>query len=157
MMTTSAPAETPDRPVPGVDLPQRLRFVITRLARRMRQAADDGVSPTQIAALATINRDGPMTLGELAAAEQVQPPTITAAVGRLEAHGFVRRERDDPGDRRVVRVSVTPQGRKLVERMRSQRTAYLAKRLRDLPPRELETLADAAVILDRILAEDEKS
>jgi DNA-binding MarR family transcriptional regulator len=155
-MTTSAPAAPPARPVPGVDLPQRLRFVIVRLARRMRQASDDEISPTQIAALATITRDGPMTLGDLAAAERVQPPTITAAVGRLEAQGLVTRRRDDQGDRRVIRVEATTNGHKLVERQRSRRTAYLAKRLRDLPPAELETLADAALILDRILAEDDE-
>jgi DNA-binding MarR family transcriptional regulator len=122
----------------------------------MRQASDDEVSPTQIAALATINRDGPMTLGDLAAAEQVQPPTITAAVGRLEAQGLVKRQRATAGDRRVVHVETTPEGRKLIDRQRSRRTAYLAQRLRDLSPDELETLADATVILDRILAEDEE-
>jgi DNA-binding MarR family transcriptional regulator len=155
-MTANTVAATP-RPDPSDDLPQRLRFVITRLARRMRQASDDEVSPTQIAALSTISRDGPMTLGDLAAAERVQPPTITAAVGRLEAQGLVRRRRDDKGDRRVVRVEVTVEGRKLVERQRSRRTAYLAKRLRGLTPAEHETLAEATAILDRILADEDPS
>jgi DNA-binding MarR family transcriptional regulator len=151
----TAPTAPTGRPRANADLPERLRFVIVRLARRMRQASNDEISPTQIAALATITREGPMTLGDLAAAERVQPPTITAAVGRLEAQGLVTRRRDDQGDRRVIRVEATADGRKLVERQRSRRTAYLAKRLRDLPPDELDTLADAAVILDRILAEED--
>src|SRR5262249_41447673 len=108
-------ATTPPRQhtVPAPALPARLRLAITRLARRLRQQGETAASPTQLAALATVERDGPLTLGELAAVERVQPPTITAAVGRLEQRGLVQR-RIDPDDRRVARVEITPAGRRLL-------------------------------------------
>jgi DNA-binding MarR family transcriptional regulator len=135
------------------ELPARLRLVITRLARRLRQRGEAHVSPTQLAVLATVERQGPLTLGELAALEQVQPPTITAAVGRLEEHDLLRR-RTDTSDRRVVRVEITTAGRKLLERSRSRKNAYLARRLRTLEPDERRTLEEAAAILERVLEEE---
>ena len=134
-------------------LPARLRLVVTRLARRLRQHGETTASPTQLAALATVERDGPLTLGELAAVERVQPPTITAAVGRLEQRGLVHR-RADPGDRRVARVEVTPQGRRLLEQSRSRKTAYLERRLAALTADERVTLERAAGILERLLEHD---
>jgi DNA-binding MarR family transcriptional regulator len=137
--------------ITDTDLAERLLLAVTRLARRLRQQGDaDDASPTQLSALATIERRGPITLGELATAERVQPPTITAAIDRLEGQGLVRR-RTDEQDRRVVRVEVTPVGRKLLARNRSRKTAYLAKRLRALSPEDAATLHDATVILDRLL------
>ncbi len=135
------------------DLPERLRLAVTRLARRLRQQSDVDASPTQMSALATIARLGPLTLGDLAAAERVQPPTITAAVGRLEGQGYVVR-RPDEQDRRIVRVEATRAGRKLLARNRSRKTAYLEKRLRALTTHERATLAEATEILDRILEPD---
>lgn len=140
--------------ITDTDLADRLRLAVTRLARRLRQQGDpDDASPTQLSALATIERRGPMTLGELATAERVQPPTITAAIDRLEGQGLVRR-RTDEQDRRVVRVEVTGVGRKLLARNRSRKTAYLAKRLRALTPDDAATLHKATVILDRLLEPD---
>jgi DNA-binding MarR family transcriptional regulator len=137
-------------PDPPVALPARLRLVVTRLARRLRQQSETSVSPTQIAALATIERRGPLTLGELAEVEAVQPPTITAAVDRLENEGFVQRRRD-PVDRRVTHVQVTAAGRRLLEESRSRKTAYLERRLETLTVRERATLERAAAILERVL------
>src|SRR5713226_8789361 len=95
---------TLDTPTPAAgDLPARLRLVITRLARRLRQQGRTEISPTQLAVLATVERQGPLTLGELAVVEQVQPPTITVAVSRLEEQGLLRR-RTDAADRRFVRA-----------------------------------------------------
>jgi len=131
----------------------RLRLVVTRLARRLRQHADATVSPTQLAALATIDRQGSLTLGELAGLEQVQPPTITAAVGRMEERGLVVRVRDLT-DRRVARVEITAEGRRLLERSRSRKTAYLERRLEALTPDERATLDAAAAILERVLEEE---
>jgi len=141
-------SDLPERP-----LAERLRLVITRLARRLRQQAEAPISPTQSAALATIERRGPLTLGELAEIERVQPPTITAAVGRLEAQGLVERQRD-PEDRRVARVHVTKSGRKLLEETRSRTSAYLERRVGELSDRDRATLERAAAILERLL-EDE--
>jgi DNA-binding MarR family transcriptional regulator len=148
-MTT--PARRAEVPAPG--LPVRLRLAITRLARRLRQQGETAASPTQLAVLATVERDGPLTLGELAAVERVQPPTITAAVGRLEDRGLVRRS-IDPVDRRVARVEVTAQGRLLLDESRSRKTAYLERRLEALDADERDTLERAAVILERILEHD---
>jgi DNA-binding MarR family transcriptional regulator len=141
--------------ITDTDLPERLRLAVTRLARRLRQQSDVNASPTQLSALATIGRRGPMTLGDLAAAERVQPPTITAAVGRLESQGLVVRQ-PDVQDRRIVRVQVTGAGRKLLARNRSRNTAYLAKRLRALSPSERATLVEATEILDRVLESEAK-
>ena len=132
------------------ELAARLRLAVTRLARRLRQESDDPVSPTQVAALATIERAGPLTLGELAEHEGVQPPTITAAVGKLEDCGFVDRE-VDPSDRRVTRVIVSPDGKRLLARVRTRKTAYLRRHLEQLEEEDRETLAAAADILERLL------
>jgi DNA-binding MarR family transcriptional regulator len=142
MTTTAAPP----------DLADHLRLVVTRLARRLRQQADADTSPTQLAALSTIERRGPLTLGDLAASERVQPPTITAAVDRLEQRDLVRRS-TDATDRRVVRVEITAAGRKLLARHRSRKTAYLARRLDALEPRDRAVLEEAVEILDRVMEE----
>src|SRR6266545_777708 len=134
------------------NLPDRLRLVVTRLARRLRQQSDAAISPTQAAALATIERRGPLALGELAETERVQPPTITAAVDRLETQGLVARRRD-PDDRRVARVEVTRAGRKLLEQTRARTSAYLERRIDELSARDRATLERAADILERVLEE----
>jgi DNA-binding MarR family transcriptional regulator len=134
------------------DLPNRLRLAVTRLARRLRQHAEAPISPTQAAVLATIERRSPMTLGELADAERVQRPTITAAVDRLEGHDLVVRRRD-PDDRRVVRVEATEAGQKLLGAIRTRKRAYLEQQLARLSARDRATLERAAPILERLLEE----
>ena len=148
-MNRTAPAPRSSAPA----LPSRLRMVVTRLARRLRQQGESAASPTQLAALATIERDGPLTLGALAAIERVRPPTITAAVGRLEEHGLVRR-RTDPRDRRVAHVEITAPGRRLLAESRSRKTAYLERRLAALSAGERQKLEQAAEILERVLQEE---
>ena len=128
-------------------------MVVTRLARRLRQQGESAASPTQLAALATIERDGPLTLGALAATERVRPPTITAAVGRLEEQGLVHR-RTDLRDRRVARVEITPPGRRLLAQSRSRKTAYLERQLDTLTADERDTLERAAAILERVLEKE---
>jgi DNA-binding MarR family transcriptional regulator len=153
-MTQNADSTTVIAPPGGS--PERLRLVVTRLARRLRQQVDTSISPTQQSALATVERRGSLTVGELAAIERVQPPTITAAVTRLTDQGLVAR-RSDPHDGRVVRVEITAAGRRLLQRIRSRKNAYLERRLRTLSPEEIETLDAAAGILERVLEEDPKS
>jgi DNA-binding MarR family transcriptional regulator len=121
-MTTTNPSPT-TKTVPSADLAARLRLVVTRLARQLRQRAVVDLSPSQISALATIERGGPVTLGELAALEHVQPPSVTVVVTRLEEKGLVIR-RQDPRDRRVVRVETTKEGRRLA-RTRSWTGAFV--------------------------------
>ena len=78
-----------------IDLAPRLRLALTRLGRRLRQQSDGDVTATMLSALSSVDRLGPLTLGELAAAERVQPPTITRVAGRLEERGLVQREVDE--------------------------------------------------------------
>jgi DNA-binding MarR family transcriptional regulator len=135
------------------ELPSRLRLVITRTARRLRQEAGTELGPSQTAALATIERHGPLTPSELAAHERVKRPTATRIVARLEAEGLVARVAD-PADGRSFTVSITSAGSALMRRLRTRKNAYLARRLRGLERDDLRTLARAAEILEGLLEGD---
>jgi DNA-binding MarR family transcriptional regulator len=130
-----------------------LRITIARTARRLRQEAGAGLSPTQTAALATIERHGPLTPSELAAHERIQRPTVARLLGRLEADGLIDRA-PDPADRRSCLISITDEGRRLLKEVRTRKDAYLAQRLRGLDADELATLDRAAAILERMLDEE---
>ena len=134
------------------DLAVRLRLAIARTARRLRQEAGEELSPSQAAALVTIDRHGPLTPSELAARERIQRPTATRVIARLEEMGLVDRTQD-PVDRRSFVVALTPAGRDLLARVRTRKDAYLARRLRDLDADERATLDRAAAILERVLEE----
>src|ERR1700710_2456599 len=134
------------------DLAHRLRPVIARLARRMRQQAGGDLSPTQGAALNTIACHGPLTPSELAAREQIQRPTATRVLTRLEEAGLIARTAD-PADRRSRLVSATPSGIELLASVRDRKDAYLALRLDRLSPEDLAALDRAAGILERVLEE----
>jgi DNA-binding MarR family transcriptional regulator len=139
--------------VDRAQLAGRLRLAVTRLSRRLRQQGETGLGASAFSALATISRLGAVSLGELAAAEGVKPPSITSTVAGLEAQGLVSRG-PDAADRRVTRVSVTPRGRLRLLRSRTRKTAYLAARLAALDEVELKVLDAAAAILERVLEED---
>ena len=130
------------------ELAARLRLAVTRLARRLRQEAEAGITPSMLSALSSAERQGPVTMRDLCAAEQVQPPTMTRIVAALAGAGLVVREADAV-DGRVAWVKVTPAGRRLLERSRRRKEAFLARALRDLDPRELAALEGAAVVLER--------
>src|SRR3954467_349896 len=134
------------------DLAHRLRPVLTRLARRMRQEASGDLSPTMSAALATISCHGPLPPSELAARERIQRPTATRVLARLEEAGLVARTAD-PADRRSSLVATTAPGHELLDVLRERKDAYLALRLGQLSPSELATLDRAASILERVLGE----
>jgi DNA-binding MarR family transcriptional regulator len=127
-------------------------MAIVRMARRLRQESDLGgeISPTLTAALATVEREGPLTPSALAEHERIQRPTAARVVARLEAAGLVTRT-SDPADRRVAHVAITADGSALLKRIRSRKNQFLAQRLRTLTPAEQKTLADAAAILERLL------
>lgn len=134
-------------------LAAELRLVVGRLARRLRQHDDSGLSASLQSALWTIERLQPVTLGDLAAGERVRPPTITRVIGKLEAAGLVTRVADEE-DRRVARVALSANGRRLLERIRGRRTAYLVKRLRALSEDDRRALRGALPVLERLLAEE---
>jgi len=136
-------------PVDATALAARLRLGVTRLARRLRQEAEAGVTPSMLSALSSAERQGSLTMRDLCHAEQVQPPTMTRIVAALVEARLVVRE-PDPADGRVAWVTVTPGGRRLLERSRRRKEAYLAKSLRSLEPEELRTLEAAAQILERL-------
>jgi len=134
----------------GEQLAGRLRLAVARTARRLRQEADAGLSPTLTSALATLDRHGPLTPSRLAEIERIQRPTATRIVAKLEAAGLVARE-TDASDGRSFRVTVSPDGARLLKQVRSRKNAYLAKRLRALEEDELATLERATEILERML------
>jgi DNA-binding MarR family transcriptional regulator len=130
----------------------RLHSLSIHLLRRLRREDEAaGLSAPQLSALSVVVFGGPVTVGELAEAEQVRPPTISRLVQRLERDGLVSRE-PDLTDRRVVRVRATRAGEQVLEEGRARRVAALAARLAALEPAELATLADAADLLERVLA-----
>jgi DNA-binding MarR family transcriptional regulator len=145
---------TPTRDIPLTDSAARLRMVIVRTARRLRQeAAGAGgaeLSPTAVAALATVERHGPLTPSELAGIERVKRPTATRTLRVLLEAGLVDRA-PDPSDGRSALVSVNPAGRERLRRVRGRKNAYLARRMRELSREDLETLDRAAGILEEML------
>jgi DNA-binding MarR family transcriptional regulator len=133
-----------------LELAGRLRLVIARTARRLRQEAGTALSPSQGAALATIECRGPLTPSEVAAIERIQRPTATRILTRLEEAGLIERAAD-PADRRSSLLTITPAGRALLRRQRTRKNAFLAQRLDGLDAEELATLDRAAAILERTL------
>jgi DNA-binding MarR family transcriptional regulator len=140
---------TPDRPTDAA-LASSLRLAVMRLARRMRaERADTSLTLTQLAALATLERHGSLTPGELAAAERVQPPSMTRVVASLQDAGLVRRAPHPTGGRQVL-LWVTPAGAALLREDRRRREAWLTQRLAELDDGERALLAQAAAVLDRL-------
>jgi DNA-binding MarR family transcriptional regulator len=131
-------------------LPARLRLAIARTARRLRQEAGGGLSPSLNAALATVETHGPLTPSELADRERVQRPTVTRVIAKLETAGLVARTAD-PLDGRSSLIAITPEGAALLAEVRHRKDAYLAERLRKLPAEDRQTLARAAQLLEELL------
>jgi DNA-binding MarR family transcriptional regulator len=135
-------------------LATELRISVSRLARRLRaeriaRGLATELSDTQLAALAALERHDAMTPGELAEHEKVQPPSMTRVIAALLERGLVTRA-PHPTDGRQVRLTVTGQGRELVQQSRRLREAWLAQRLRELTPQERAALRAAAPILQRL-------
>ena len=136
------------------ELASRMRLVVMRLARGVRRESAGGdVTQSMLSALASVDRRGPITLGDLAAVERVRPPSMTKIVARLEESGFVARQVDG-ADRRVVRVRVTSAGHRFVEDARRRGSAYIAARLQTLPAEDRAVVEAALPVLERLLEED---
>jgi DNA-binding MarR family transcriptional regulator len=133
---------------PAVDV-TRLRVAIARLSRRLRKHELAGLTPTQLAALATVERAGPLRLGDLAAAERIAPSTLTRLVSVLEDHGYVQR-RVVPGDARAWTLVVTARGHEVLDRIRQENTILLADSLLTLSPDQLAALAAALPALEQL-------
>ena len=105
------------------------------------------MSSNQIAVLFTLNRSGPMTIGDLAAEEKVQPPSMTRTVTSLVLKGLVQRDAHLT-DRRATMISLTDAGRTVIDETRRRREAWLHQRLCELTPAQRQTLRDAAPVLE---------
>jgi DNA-binding MarR family transcriptional regulator len=141
-----------DMPTPTMtaELSSTLRMAVMRLARRLRaERTDTSLSLSQIAALGTVARLGPLTPGELADAEKVQPPSMTRTVAALEARGLVRRT-PHPADRRQVLLTVTEEADQMLRVDRQRRDAWLSQRLSELTQEDRHHLRAAAEVLERL-------
>ena len=136
-------------------LASELRLSVMRLRRRLavERHPDNPLSLSQMTVLGTLHRHGEMTLGDLAAHERVQPPSMTRTVGCLETDGYVRR-RASESDGRVQLVSLTEAGADTLMADRRRRDAWLAQRLTDLDSEERAVLRAAAPLLDRLASLD---
>ncbi len=128
----------------------RLRLAMARLARRQRQAASTGLTPSQQSALAMIDIHGPIALGELASLEQVAPPTITRITSKLEDQGLVERMVDE-ADRRFVRVAITFEGHTRMEETRHRRDHWLTEQIEQLGADDVTAILGAVEPLERLL------
>ena len=134
------------------DLAALLRPSLLRLTRLVRnQRVDLSVTLTQLSAMATLQKHGAMSAGELAAQEKVQPPSMTKVLANLEERGLVRREAH-PGDRRQAILSITAAGVDLLDSERRSRDAWLTQQLGKLTPGERQLLRDALPVLDKLAA-----
>jgi DNA-binding MarR family transcriptional regulator len=150
MPASSARGRRPSVAATTADLADRLHSAAIHLLRRLRREDDaSGLPAPQLSAMSVIVFGGPITLGALAGAEQVRPPTISKLVATLEEHGLVERE-IDPDDRRIVRVKATARGTRLLYDGRRRRVASLAESVRGLPAADRAALAKAIPILEKI-------
>src|SRR5262249_50692880 len=139
-MATSSP--------PVTEVADGLRTAIARTVRRMRQERVVELTPTQGAALGTLDRYGPLTPSELAARERMKRPTATRMIAKLESRGLITRT-PDPSDGRSSVLSISRTGRALIEQARRENTAFLARRIQELDPEERAVLERAAQLLER--------
>lgn len=130
------------------EVADHLHSAAIRLLRALRRQDDKwGLSAPRLSALSVVVFGGPITLGDLARAEQVRPPTMTKLVQALEAAGLVRRK-PDPDDRRIMWITATPNGKKLLRKGRAARVSALAFRLKSFSQQEVESLDDAARLVE---------
>ena len=133
----------------AAELASRFRQVLMPLVRQLRTQVEADMTPSLMSALGTVAREGPITLGDLAAAERVTPPMATKLAASLDERGLVDRTGCED-DRRVVRLTLTADGRKLLDRSRRRRDAWLAERFADLSEDERVAIAEAVTVLERL-------
>jgi DNA-binding MarR family transcriptional regulator len=151
-MPSTTPAATDQA---EAELVARLRMAVMRLHRRLRQHTVGGLTPSQASALASIDRLGTPTLGELAVCESISPPSMTRIVANLEDAGYVKRVVDQ-ADRRVARLTLQASGKKVLQQNRSLKNAFLAQQLHRLDEGERVALGDLTVLLERLLEVEEQ-
>lgn len=143
--------ETTTRSEVDLERMARLRVAIARLSRQLRRQAGDGLAPTLQSALVTIEKLAPVSLGDLGAAEQIAPATVTKIVGRLSEESLIRRSAD-PTDGRVTLVSLSAAGAKRLASSRKRRTAWLAERSSELDAPSAADLRTTVDVLEWLAA-----
>jgi DNA-binding MarR family transcriptional regulator len=146
---SAASVAAPDEAAPPPVDVTRLRVAIARVSRSLRRHDLAGLTPTQLSALSTVDKAGPLRLGDLAAAEKIAPSTLTRLVTVLEDRGYVRRG-PVPGDARASTLAVTAEGHAILERIRQENTVMLADSLRTLSPDQLAALTAALPALEQL-------
>ena len=141
----------PDAAADPAQLAARLRVVVGRLHRQLRRSQVEQLTPSQLAVLVTVEGRGPLRLGELAAIEDVTPPTLSRLVASVEERGLLRRSTES-GDRRVAVVELTAKGRRSLQRMRTERTLWLSQRVAGLSPEQRTALASALDALEELVS-----
>jgi DNA-binding MarR family transcriptional regulator len=146
----------PKTEIDTLSIADRLRPVLLQVGRELRREARKvGISPAQVSLLVAIKYAPGIGVRELAARERVTPPAMSNHVDRLERDGLVSRT-PSASDRRRVGLTLTDEGQRMLRRVRSRRTAWLATRLRGLSAEELEAVEAAVEPLSRLLREDER-
>jgi DNA-binding MarR family transcriptional regulator len=137
-------------PLNDSELASTIRLSVLRTARRLRsQRVNTAVTLSQLSALVTVKKCGPLSAGEVAAIERVQPPSMTKILASLEAAELIERAAHAE-DRRQAIISVTDAGRRLIDDETRARDEWLAERLAGLSAQDRETLVRAAEVLDRL-------
>ncbi len=144
--SSGAKAAQPSEPV--IDA-ARLRVAVLRLARRLRKYDLAGLTPSQLSTLATVGKDGPVRLGDLAAAERIAPSTLTRLVNVLEERGYLQRK-PAPDDARAYLVTITGPGREALERIRLEAISWLNQILMTLPDDQRAALSAALPALEEL-------
>jgi DNA-binding MarR family transcriptional regulator len=134
------------------ELVSGLRLASMRLSRRLRRESGDDITPSQLAVLGTVERYGPLTLGGIAEIEGVQPPTVTRIVGWLSEQGLVTLKASTT-DKRAKTVVITSKGTKRLQRIRSNRNAWLATRMATLSPAERGRIEAALPVIEKIMGD----
>jgi DNA-binding MarR family transcriptional regulator len=146
----------PKTAIDTLAIADRLRPVLLRVGRELRREAREvGISPEQVSLLVAIKYTPGIGIGGLAARERVSPPALSNHVDRLERDGLVSRT-PSASDRRRVGLALTDEGQRVLRRVRSRRTAWLATRLGGLSPEELDAVEAAVEPLWHLLHEDER-
>jgi DNA-binding MarR family transcriptional regulator len=137
-----------DSAVPQIDA-ARLRMALSRLSRALRRQDLAGLTPTQLSALATVAKCGPLRLSDLAAAEGIAPSTLTRLVTALEDSGYVQRSAV-PGDARASMLAITQAGRTVIDRVREESTLLLTGMLAQLTAGQRAAIAAALPALEQL-------
>ena len=131
----------------------RLRRVVLNLARQLNAASrEEGLTPTQASVLGITTVRGPLSLAELTEIEGINPTMLSRVIGALDSYELIKRQRD-PDDFRAARVEITPKGKRVYERIKSQRSAVISESVSGLPPEQQAALIAALPALEN-LAED---